>query len=218
MYGAGRDSGERQYRATPAEEDGILPAGQPQETGREVLPGPRPAVPVYQEVAETVRPQEPAFGQRGHQEERDDRQLQEQRRHYGQGTATDERPRLPSLAQGRFIPYGVFDPTANLASVFVGVTADTPAFAVESLEKWWRFTGRRTYPEADHLLVLADGGGSNGYRNRAWKFHLQEMCDKHGLTVPVCHYPTGTSKWNPIEHRLFSYISKNWEGRPLDEL
>jgi len=139
------------------------------------------------------------------------------------GATSEQAPRLVSdhdfltLATGRFIPYGVFDQTTNLASVFAGVTADTAAFAVESIEKWWRFTGSRTYPEADHLLILADGGGSNGNRNRAWKVHLQELlCDRYGLTVTVCHYPAGTSKWNPVEHRLFSYISKNWVGQPLD--
>jgi hypothetical protein len=122
-----------------------------------------------------------------------------------------------SDAEGRAIPYGVFDPTANLASVFVGVSADTAEFAAESIEKWWRFTGSRSYPGADRLLLLADGGGSNGSRNRAWKVNLQEiLCDRHRLTVTVCHYPTGTSKWNPIEHRLFSYISKNWAGQPLN--
>jgi hypothetical protein len=86
---------------------------------------------------------------------------------------------------------------------------------VESLRRWWRWYGRRHYSEARRLLVCADGGGSNGSRNRAWKYHLQQFCDQFNLVVTVCHYPPGTSKWNRIEHRLFSFISLNWQGQPL---
>jgi Rhodopirellula transposase DDE domain len=122
-----------------------------------------------------------------------------------------------SLAQGIAIPYGIYDIQANRASVFVGTSHDTPRFAVDNLEKWWRYDGRRRYPAASRLLVLADGGGSNGPRSRAWKCWLQNrLADRHRLSVTVCHYPAGASKWNPIEHRLFSEISKNWAGRPLD--
>lgn len=122
-----------------------------------------------------------------------------------------------SHAKGMATPYGVYDVQENLASVFVGVSYDTPEFAADSIERWWRGEGRKRYPGSKHLLLLADGGGSNGYRCRAWKLGLQEkLCDRHGLTVSVSHYPTGTSKWNPIEHRLFSQISKNWEGKPLN--
>jgi len=122
-----------------------------------------------------------------------------------------------SQAKGMATPYGVYDVQENLASVFVGVSYDTPEFAADSIERWWRGEGRKRYPGSEHLLLLADGGGSNGYRCRAWKLGLQEkLCDRHGLTVSVSHYPTGTSKWNPIEHRLFSQISKNWEGKPLN--
>ena len=122
-----------------------------------------------------------------------------------------------SHANGMATPYGVYDVQENLASVFVGVSYDTPEFAADSIERWWRGEGRKRYPGSKHLLLLADGGGSNGYRCRAWKLGLQEkLCDRHGLTVSVSHYPTGTSKWNPIEHRLFSQISKNWEGKPLN--
>jgi len=93
---------------------------------------------------------------------------------------------------------------------------DTPAFAADNLARWWVYDGRRRYPGATQLLVLADGGGSNGFRSRAWKHALQEsLCDRHGLTVTVCHYPTSASKWNPIEHRMFSEISENWAGQPL---
>jgi hypothetical protein len=122
-----------------------------------------------------------------------------------------------SEADGLAVPYGVYDVQANTGSLFIGKSHDTPHFAVDNLSKWWVNDGRQRYPKARRLLILADGGGSNGARNRAWKQGLQaRLCDVHGVTVTVCHYPTGASKWNPIEHRLFSEISKNWAGRPLD--
>ncbi len=122
-----------------------------------------------------------------------------------------------SEADGIALPYGVYDPTANHGCLFVGTSHDTPAFAADNLVRWWNYQGRRRYDNAREMLVLADGGGSNGARTRAWKHFLQErLCDRHGLTVTVCHYPTSASKWNPIEHRMFSEISKNWSGRPLD--
>ena len=124
---------------------------------------------------------------------------------------------FPSDADGVAIPYGVYDVGANLGSVFVGTSHNTPAFAADSLARWWVYDGRRRYPKATQLLVLADGGSSNGTKVRAWKHALQErLCDRHGVSVTVCHYPTGASKYNPVEHRLFSEISKNWAGRPLD--
>jgi hypothetical protein len=139
------------------------------------------------------------------------------------GTAWNRDPHLvgdhdfPSDAEGVAISYGVYDMLANQGSVFVGMSCDTAEFAVDCIERWWRYSGKHLYQNADHLLLLADGGGSNGVRNRAWKVNLQEkICDRHGIKVTVCHYPTGASKWNPIEHRLFSEISKNWAGRPLD--
>ena len=122
-----------------------------------------------------------------------------------------------SDAKGVAIPYGIYDTQAKCGSVFVGTSHDTPAFAVASLAKWWRYDGFHRYPAARHLLVLADGGGSNGPRNRAWKHGLQHrLCDRLDLTVTVSHYPSGASKWNPVEHQLFSEISKNWAGQPLD--
>jgi hypothetical protein len=118
-----------------------------------------------------------------------------------------------SDAEGIALPYGVYDTAANHGCLFVGTTHDTPAFAVDNLVRWWNYRGRRRYPGANQLLVLADSGGSNGARTRAWKHCLQErLCDRHGLSVTVCHYPTSASKWNPIEHRMFSEISKNWAG------
>ena len=122
-----------------------------------------------------------------------------------------------SEAEGLAIPYGIYDPRANAGTVFVGQTADTPAFAVDCIEKWWRTEGCKHYPEAKALQILADGGGSNSSTARAWKYNLQHrLCNRHGLRVTVAHYPPATSKWNPIEHRLFCEVSKNWAGRPLD--
>lgn len=121
-----------------------------------------------------------------------------------------------SDALGVAIPYGVYDVQANRACVSVGVAHDTSEFAVESIATWWREEGRARYAQARELLILADGGGSNSFHRRTWKFALQtRLCDFYDLTVTVCHYPTGTSKYNPIERRLFSEISKNWAGQPL---
>jgi hypothetical protein len=124
---------------------------------------------------------------------------------------------FPSYARGHAIPYGIYDTIRNRGTVFIGTSFDTADFAVESIEKWWRSEGKHYYPHATSLLILADGGGSNGTRVRAWKHALQhKMCNRHGISITVAHYPTGASKWNPIEHRLFSEISKNWAGKPLD--
>jgi hypothetical protein len=138
------------------------------------------------------------------------------------GTTWRQTPRLvndhdfPSDALGVAIPYGVYDLHHNRACVSIATSRDTPQFAVASLARWWSTDGRRRWSGADQILVLADGGGSNGYRTRGWK-HAQQhnLCNRHGLTVTVCHYPTSASKWNPIEHRLLSEISKNWAGQPL---
>jgi hypothetical protein len=122
---------------------------------------------------------------------------------------------FPSLAQGTAIPYGTYDVQCNNGMVNVGMTHETAEFAVESIRRWWQQLGGRQYPRARELLVYADGGGSNGSRNRAWKFYLQGLADELGLAITVCHYPPGTSKWNKIEHRMFSFISINWRGEPL---
>lgn len=123
-----------------------------------------------------------------------------------------------SQARGMAIPYGIYDLQANRGMVVVGTTHDTPAFAVEAICQWWRRDGRHRYPKAPELLILADSGGSNGARCRAWKLALQEkLVDTYQLGVTVCHYPTGASKWNPAEHRLFSEISKQWAGQPLTD-
>jgi Rhodopirellula transposase DDE domain len=119
-------------------------------------------------------------------------------------------------ALGRAVPYGIYELTHNRGTVYVGQSADTPRFAVDTLVRWWLDEGQAAFPEASQLLILADGGGSNSARSRVWKRQLQDqLCDRYGLTVTVCHYPTGCSKWNPVEHRLFGPISSNWAGQPL---
>jgi len=122
---------------------------------------------------------------------------------------------FPSLAQGKAFPYGVYDSGQNRAVVNVGVTHDTAEFAVESIRRWWKLDGRKTYPAARRLLICADAGGSNGNRLRLWKLNLQHLADQIQIPITVCHYPPGTSKWNKVEHRLFSFISLNWKGEPL---
>ncbi len=122
---------------------------------------------------------------------------------------------FPSMASGKAIPYGVYDITANEGFVSVGIDRDTAQFSVAALQAWWEQLGRPRYPNADRLVITADCGGSNGNRTRLWKTELQRLADHTGLAITVCHFPPGTSKWNKIEHRLFSYISRNWRGQPL---
>ena len=116
---------------------------------------------------------------------------------------------------GRAVPYGIYDIADNKGWVSVGVDHDTAAFAVNTIRTWWRTMGRARYPAAKRLMITADGGGSNGARVRLWKIELQKLVDEIGIPVTVCHLPPGTSKWNKIEHRLFSFITKNWRGKPL---
>ncbi len=119
---------------------------------------------------------------------------------------------------GRATPYGIYDIGRNSGWVSVGIDHDTAEFAVESIRRWWRSMGREAYPKATRLLITADSGGSNGSRLRLWKLELQKLADETRLRIAVCHFPPGTSKWNKIEHRLFSFISKNWRGKPLTSL
>jgi transposase len=116
------------------------------------------------------------------------------------------------------IPYGIYDVGNDEGWVSVGDIADTAEFAVEAIRRWWATLGKTRFPNATRLLITADSGGSNGYRVRAWKFHLAKLAEETGLEITVCHYPPGTSKWNKIEHRLFSFISINWRGRPLTDI
>jgi hypothetical protein len=135
-----------------------------------------------------------------------------------QPKATPERVLVhdfPQDAMGKAIPYGVYDMGRNEAWVSVGRDHDTPEFAVASIRQWWKMMGKRAHPNAKHLLITADAGGSNGYRTRAWKLELQKFADDSGLRIRVSHFPPGTSKWNKIEHRLFCYITQNWRGKPL---
>jgi len=122
---------------------------------------------------------------------------------------------FPGPSVPRAYPYGIYDLTHNSGFVNVGTDHDTGAFAVASIRGWWRFEGQRLYPKVRQLLITADGGGSNGYRLRQWKMELQKLADSTGLSIRVCHFPPGTSKWNKVEHRLFSFISSNWRGEPL---
>ena len=122
---------------------------------------------------------------------------------------------FPTQAIGKAIPYGVFDVADNSGFVNVGTDHDTPVFAVASIEAWWKLVGQKRYSGAKELFITADAGGSNGHRPRVWKVELQRLADKLGMSIHVSHFPPGTSKWNKIEHRLFSFITLNWRGRPL---
>ena len=119
---------------------------------------------------------------------------------------------------GHAIPYGVYDVKANEGMISVGVTNETSQFAVNSIRAWWQHLGKARYPDATTLTITADGGGSNGSRRRLWKVELQKLADELGLSIHVCHFPPGTSKWNKIEHRMFSFVSLNWRGKPLESL
>jgi hypothetical protein len=125
---------------------------------------------------------------------------------------------FPDEELGKAIPYGIYDIENNEGFVNIGITSDTAEFAVKSIETWWNEVGKERFPNAKSLLVTADCGGSNGNRTRLWKKKLREFCNKYKIDVTVCHYPPGTSKWNKIEHKLFSFISKNWRGRPLVDM
>ena len=132
-----------------------------------------------------------------------------------------ERVRVHDFADpalGKVVPYGIYDVANNEGWVNVGDNADTAEFAVNSIRRWWTQMGQARFPEAERLLITADGGGSNGYRLRAWKTQLGILAEETGLRITVCHYPPGTSKWNRIEHRMFSFITMNWRGRPLETL
>jgi hypothetical protein len=123
---------------------------------------------------------------------------------------------FPSLAQGKAIPYGIYNIGQNQGFVSLGTSHHTPEFAIAAIRMWWLMIGQLLYPDQKHLLIQADCGGSNGNRSRVWKLGLQQLADEFGLIITVTHYPSGASKWNPIEHRMFNLISANWAGQPLD--
>ena len=122
---------------------------------------------------------------------------------------------FPSMAEGKAIPYGTYEIGEDRAVVNVGVTHDTAEFAVESIRRWWKLAGSKRKQGVNRILICADSGGSNSSRSRTWKLHLQDLADELGMAITVCHYPPGTSKWNKVEHRLFSFISLTWKGQPL---
>jgi hypothetical protein len=135
-----------------------------------------------------------------------------------QATAVNDHD-FPQAAIAKAVPYGIYDIVHNQGFVYVGTSGDTAAFAVDAIEQWFCRTDRPRFADESQLLILCDAGGSNGYRVRNWKRQLQQqLADRYGVTVMICHYPTGASKWNPIEHRLFSFISINWAGQPLRSL
>ena len=123
---------------------------------------------------------------------------------------------FPDEAKGKAVPYGVYDIHRNEAGVSVGISHDTAEFAVAAIDRWWKKLGKKRYPKSKRLVITADCGGSNSARNRLWKLELQRLANRTGLTIEVCHYPPGTSKWNKIEHRLFCHITRNWQGVPLE--
>ncbi|MGH7931465.1 MAG: ISAzo13 family transposase [Candidatus Binatia bacterium] len=125
---------------------------------------------------------------------------------------------FPDKELGKAIPYGVYDIDSNEAWVSVGISRDTAEFAVEAIRRWWNRLGKKRYETPKRLLITADSGGSNGHRNRLWKYELQRLADQTGMIIEVCHYPPGTSKWNKVEHRLFCHITRNWRGVPLESL
>ena len=125
---------------------------------------------------------------------------------------------FPIEELGKATPYGIYDIMKNAGFVNVGISGDTAEFAVESIKKWWHEVGCKVYPDANELYITADSGGSNGVRVRLWKIKLQELANELGITLKISHFPAGTSKWNKIEHKLFSFISKNWRGKPLESL
>jgi len=122
---------------------------------------------------------------------------------------------FPIKELGKIAPYGVYNLNHNIGFVNVGTSSDTAEFAVESISRWWETVGKHTFPDATKLMITCDCGGSNGYRTRLWKYQLSQLAKRIGLEIHVCHFPPGTSKWNKVEHRLFCYISKNWQGKPL---
>ena len=122
------------------------------------------------------------------------------------------------MKEGKAAQYGVYDVNRNEGYVTVGISSDTAMFAANSIRNWWNYMGKERYPNASKLFITADGGGSNGYRCRLWKYELQKLANDLGFPIEVSHLPPGTSKWNKIEHRLFSQITRNWRGRPLDSI
>src|SRR5208282_3070885 len=200
-----------------AQRGGLQPARQPQDQGGRQPPGSGCAIRPYQHPSGRCFGRTAASDLGRHQEEGTGRRFPQQwprvsaARVSGRGRVHD----FLIKELGRAVPYGVYDLAANAGWVSVGVEHDTAAFAVNSIRQWWLNLGRARYPNATRLLITADGGGSNGSRVRLWKRELQKLANELGLDIVVSHLPPGTSKWNKIEHRLFSFISQNWRAQPL---
>jgi len=210
-------SGQRQDGGAVSARDGILDATESEDPGRPATSAPGSAVPLHQ-PAGGVLPEEWRSGViGGHEKE----ELVGAFKNAGRTWRPKGDPHrvnvhdFPSLAEGKAIPYGAYGIGADRAVVNVGITHDTAEFAVESIRRWWKLSGRKRKQRAKRILICADAGGSNSSRSRAWKLHLQDLVDELGIPITVCHYPPGTSKWNKIEHRLFSFISLTWKGQPL---
>ena len=196
---------------------GLLSASQRQDPGRATASGPRRAVSLSQGAGHGVPAHERSRPLRGYEEEGTGGGVSQRGPDVAAPGATVP-PVLthdfPHLEVGKAIPYGTYDVAHDRAVVNVGISHDTAEFAVESIRRWWRLLGKRAYPGARRVLISADAGGSTGPRLRAWTAHLQQLADELGLPITVCHYPPGTSKWNQVEHRPFSFISLNWRGQP----
>ena len=198
-------------------EDGYSLQGNRKTEEGERSSGPRRAVPAYQPRRQTaLRAGEPVISVDTKKKELIGNYQNQGRQWRQKGTADKVNGHdFPGPEVPRAYPYGIYDLGRNAGFVNVGTDHDTGAFAVASIRGWWRAEGRRLYPLARRLLITADGGGSNGWRLRLWKWELQRLADQTGLALAVCHFPPGTSKWNKVEHRLFSFISSNWRGEPL---
>jgi hypothetical protein len=174
---------------------------------------------IYRQVQRYQRKQLPVISVDTKKQENLGNLAQSGREWEPQGRSTKVLPStFPDPQRGHVRPYGIYDLSRNEGWVNVGISRDTAQFAVESIRRWWHRMGHERYPSAQDLLITADGGGSNGYRTRLWKAELQHLANELQVTIRVCHFPPGTSKWNKIEHRMFSFISKNWRGRPLDSV
>jgi hypothetical protein len=213
----GRASGQSRDGGPVAARAGVQPAGQRQDDRGQPASRPRRPVLLPQRPSRAAHHRWAAGDQRGHQK----KELVGRYRNGGaewRPAGEPEQVKVHDFVDrelGKANPYGVYDLAANTGWVSVGTDHDTAAFAVNTIRSWWNTTGSPTYPGASRLLITADGGGSNGYRTRLWKTELAQLAAETGLKITVCHLPPGTSKWNKIEHRLFSHISMNWRGRPL---
>ena len=214
---AAESSCNRPHRSEVAQASRLQLTGQPQDTRRLVAPRPQCSVRIHQQSGISISETKPARDLGRHQKEG----IVGEYKNPGQEWQPKGEPEkvkvhdFPEKDLGKAIPYGVYDLASNEGWVSVGIDHDTAQFAAATIRRWWTEMGSKRFRRASKLLITADGGGSNSSRNRLWKKSLQELADELELTLKVCHFPPGTSKWNKIEHRLFCFITKNWRGRPL---